>query len=130
MFLIDPNSESRLPLLKSLDIYVPRDERFGHLKMSDFLAYALKAVGQFLKPELLTICDSTPNEFDSFQDVLDIYEGGFKLPDGPLVESLKENIPLEMLKELVQTDGEGLLTYPMPQVIKGNGYISMRPIFI
>ncbi|KAI3440436.1 uncharacterized protein J3R85_003505, partial [Psidium guajava] len=114
----DPNSESRLPLLKSLDIYVPRDERFGHLKMSDFLAYALKAVGQFLKPELLTICDSTPNEFDSFQDVLDIYEGGFKLPDGPLVESLKENIPLEMLKELVQTDGEGLLTYPMPQVIK------------
>ncbi|XP_030534864.2 probable linoleate 9S-lipoxygenase 5 isoform X1 [Rhodamnia argentea] len=114
----DPNSESRLPLVMTLNIYVPRDERFGHIKMSDFLAYALKAVGQFLKPELQTICDSTPNEFDSFQDVLNIYEGGFKLPDGPLVESLKENIPLELLKELVRTDGEGLLKYPMPQVIK------------
>ncbi|KAF5952225.1 hypothetical protein HYC85_010169 [Camellia sinensis] len=39
----DPESESRLALLMSLNIYVPRDERFGHLKMSDFLAYALKS---------------------------------------------------------------------------------------
>ncbi|KAK3418571.1 hypothetical protein EUGRSUZ_H04496 [Eucalyptus grandis] len=114
----DPNTESRLPLLMSLNTYVPRDERFGHLKMSDFLAYAVKAVGQFLKPELESICDSTPNEFDYFQDVLNLYEGGIKLPDGPLLESLKEHIPLEMLKELVRTDGEGLLEYPMPQVIK------------
>ncbi|KAF8018100.1 hypothetical protein BT93_H3106 [Corymbia citriodora subsp. variegata] len=113
----DPKTESRVPVLMSLNIYVPRDERFGHLKMSDFLAYALKAVGQLLKPELESICDSTPNEFDSFQDVLNLYEGGIKLPS-PLLESLKENIPLEMIKELVQTDGEGLLKYPMPQVIK------------
>ncbi|KAK3418573.1 hypothetical protein EUGRSUZ_H04498 [Eucalyptus grandis] len=114
----DPNTESRLPLLMSLNTYVPRDERFGHLKMSDFLAYALKAVGQFLKPELESIFDSTPNEFDSFQDVLNLYEGGIKLPNCPLLESLKENIPLEMLKILFRTDGEGLLEYPMPQVIK------------
>ncbi|KAK3418572.1 hypothetical protein EUGRSUZ_H04497 [Eucalyptus grandis] len=102
----------------SLNTYVPRDERFGHLKMSDFLAYALKAVGQFLKPELESIFDSTPNEFDSFQDVLNLYEGGIMLPNGPLLESLKEHIPLEMLKILFRTDGEGLLEYPMPQVIK------------
>ncbi|KAF8018099.1 hypothetical protein BT93_H3105 [Corymbia citriodora subsp. variegata] len=114
----DPNTESRLPLLMTLNIYVPRDERFGHLKMSDFLADALKAVGQFLKPELESICDSTPNEFDSFQDVLNLYEGGIKLPDGPLLECLKQSIPLELIKELLRTDGEGLLEYPMPQVIK------------
>ncbi|XP_010025193.2 probable linoleate 9S-lipoxygenase 5 [Eucalyptus grandis] len=116
----DPTTESRLPLLMSLNVYVPRDERLGHLKMSDFVAYTLKAVGQFLKPELESICDSMPNEFDSFQDVLNLYEGGIKLPDSPLLESLKENIPLEMLKILVRTDGEGLLEYPMPQVIKEN----------
>ncbi|KAL3728286.1 hypothetical protein ACJRO7_032955 [Eucalyptus globulus] len=114
----DLNTESRLRLLMSLNTYVPRDERFGHLKMSDFLAYALKAVGQFLKPELESIFDSTPNEFDSFQDVLYLYEGGIMLPNGPLLESLKEHIPLEMLKILFRTDGEGLLEYPMPQVIK------------
>ncbi|KAF8394410.1 hypothetical protein HHK36_020618 [Tetracentron sinense] len=113
----DPDTESRLPLL-SLDIYVPRDERFGHIKMSDFLAYSLKAIVQLLLPELKTLCDSTPNEFDTFQDVLDLYEGGIKLPDGPILDKLTDSIPLEMLKELVQTDGAPLLKYPMPQVIE------------
>ncbi|KAG6646021.1 hypothetical protein CIPAW_08G164200 [Carya illinoinensis] len=113
----DPNSESRLKLLMSLNIYVPRDERFGHLKMSDFLAYALKSIAQFIKPELESLFDSTPTEFDSFQDVIKLYEGGIKLPDGVL-ENIKDNIPAEMLKEIFRTDGEGLLKYPMPQVIK------------
>ena len=103
----------------SLNIYVPRDERFGHLKLADFLAYALKSVAQFIKPELEALRDSTPNEFDSFADVLDLYEGGFKLPEGPLLENLKKNIPVEMLKEIIRTDGEGLFRFPKPQVIQG-----------
>ncbi|KAL4637007.1 hypothetical protein ACB092_03G049800 [Castanea dentata] len=113
----DPNTESRLKLLMSLNIYVPRDERFGHLKLSDFLAYALKSIGQFLKPELESLFDSTPNEFDTFKDVLRLYEGGLKLPDG-LLKDIRDNIPAEMLKEVFPTDGEGLLKYPMPQVIE------------
>jgi linoleate 9S-lipoxygenase len=116
--LTDPNSESRVKLLMSLNIYVPRDERFGHLKMSDFLAYGLKSIAQFLKPELESIFDSTPNEFDNFQDVLKLYEGGVKLPHS-LLETIRDNIPAEMLKQIFPTDGEGLLKYPMPQVIKG-----------
>ncbi|KAI3996077.1 hypothetical protein MKX01_007183 [Papaver californicum] len=112
----DPSTESRLPLL-SLDIYVPRDERFGHLKMSDFLAYALKSLVQVLVPEIKALCDSTPNEFDTFQDIFNLYEGGIQLPTGPL-NKIKDAIPFEMLKELVRTDGENLLKLPIPQVIK------------
>ncbi|KAI4367853.1 hypothetical protein MLD38_016477 [Melastoma candidum] len=115
----DPNSESRLPLLTSLSIYVPRDERFGHLKMSDFLAYSLKSIGQFVKPELESLFDKTPNEFDSFQDVLDLYEGGLKLPNS-FVGKIQESVPLEILKQVLPTEGEGLLKYPMPQVIQEN----------
>lgn len=115
----DPNTESRLPLL-SLDIYVPRDERFGHLKMSDFLAYALKAIVQFIYPELKDLCDSTPNEFDSFQDVLNLYEGGIVLPEGPSLDNIREKIPLELLKQVFATDNAQLLKYPTPQVIKGS----------
>ncbi|XP_057960486.1 probable linoleate 9S-lipoxygenase 5 [Malania oleifera] len=114
----DPESESRLSRLDGLNIYVPRDERFGHLKMSDFLAYGLKSIVYFLLPELESLCDITPTEFDTFQDVLDLYEGGIKLPGDPLLNKIKENIPFEMRKELVRTDGEGLLKFPMPQVIK------------
>ncbi|XP_027107692.1 probable linoleate 9S-lipoxygenase 5 [Coffea arabica] len=114
----DPNAESRLPILSSLNIYVPRDERFGHLKMSDFLAFALKSIVQLLVPEFEALCDRTPDEFDSIEDTLKLYEGGIKLPDGPLLKNIVDNIPLELLKQLLQSDGEEFLKYPTPQVIK------------
>ncbi|CAK8544657.1 unnamed protein product [Lathyrus sativus] len=113
----DANSESRLKLAMSLDIYVPRDERFGHIKLADFLAYALKAIAQVIQPELESLFDKTPNEFDTFEDVLKLYEGGIKVPEGVL-KGIRDKIPAEMLKEILRTDGEGLLKYPVPQVIK------------
>ncbi|KAI7749705.1 hypothetical protein M8C21_028314, partial [Ambrosia artemisiifolia] len=110
----DPKTESRLPLLKSLDIYVPRDERFGQLKLSDFLGYGFKSIAQFLVSEVLAL-DITYDEFDSFQDVLKTYEGGIKLP---FLEKISKKIPFEFLKVISQTDGEGLAKFPMPQVIE------------
>lgn len=117
-FCTDPHSESRLPLL-SLNIYVPRDERFSHIKFSDFLAYALKSLGQVLIPEISSLVDKTFNEFDTFDDVLSLYEGSIKLPNGLKVRKLKARIPWEMLKELVRDDGERFLKFPTPDVIKG-----------
>ncbi|XP_043691955.1 probable linoleate 9S-lipoxygenase 5 [Telopea speciosissima] len=114
----DPNTESRLPLLLSLDIYVPRDERFGHLKMSDFLAYAFKSINELLYPELKDFCERTPYEFETFQDVLELYEGGIQLLNGPTLNKIENKIHLELLKKLIPSDGEGILKYPMPQVIK------------
>ncbi|KAJ6384486.1 hypothetical protein OIU78_027733 [Salix suchowensis] len=114
------NTESRQPLLMSLNIHVPRDERFGHLKMADFLAYALKSEAQFVKPELEALCDSTPNEFDSFDDVSKLHEGGFELPEDPLLDNLRKSIPLEMLKETFRNDGGNLFEFPKPQVIQDN----------
>ena len=114
----DPNVEGRLNPLMSLNIYVPRDERFGHLKMSDFLAYALKSVAQVLKPELESLFDKTPSEFDSFEDILKLYEGGINVPED-ILKNIREKIPAEMLKEILRTDGERFLKFPMPQVIKG-----------
>ncbi|CAI9102211.1 OLC1v1000443C1 [Oldenlandia corymbosa var. corymbosa] len=109
----DPKTESRLPLLLSLNIYVPRDERFGHLKMSDFLAYGLKSISQLILPEIQAQFDSTPNEFDSFEDMMKIYEGGIKLP-----QQITDNISSDFLKALLPTDGERLFKYPKPMVIK------------
>ncbi|GJT30376.1 probable linoleate 9S-lipoxygenase 5 [Tanacetum coccineum] len=120
--VLDPNTESRLPLVMSLNIYVPRDERFGHLKLSDFLAYGLKSIVQFLVPELKALSDSTFDEFDSFEDVYKIYEGGFKLPQG-FVERITKKIHLEMLKILLETDNNtGVARYPKPQIIQKDKY--------
>jgi len=117
-YLADAKIESRLNLAMSLDIYVPRDERFGHLKLSDFLANALKSIVQVIKPELESLFDSTPDEFDSFEDVFKLYEGGIKVPES-ILKNVRDKIPAELLKEILRTDGERLLKFPVPQVIKG-----------
>ncbi|WJX21007.1 Linoleate 9S-lipoxygenase 5 [Trifolium repens] len=115
----DTKTESRLHLL-NLNVYVPRDEQFGHVKFSDFLAYSLKSVAQVVLPELRSLCDKTINEFDTFQDVLDIYEGSFKLPSGPLQSTIRDLIPYEIFRELVRNDGERFLRFPVPDVIKAS----------
>lgn len=107
-----------MPLL-SLNIYVPRDERFSHVKFSDFVAYALKSLVQVLLPEVKSLCDKTINEFDTFEDVMKLYEGGIKLPNGATLGKIRECIPWELVKELVRNDGERFLKFPMPDVIKG-----------
>ena len=91
--------------------------------MSDFLAYALKSIAQFIRPELEALFDQTPNEFDSFDDVLKLYEGGIKVPEG-FLKDIGDNIPLEMIKEIFRTDGAQFLKFPTPQVIKGMIYIN------
>ncbi|KAI9087871.1 hypothetical protein K1719_030201 [Acacia pycnantha] len=104
---LDPNTESRLSLAMSLNIYVPRDERFGHLKLADFLAYALKSVVQVLKPELESLFDSTPNEFDSFEDVIKLYEAGIN----PItIQRLQEFPPTSKLDPKVYGEQSSTIT--------------------
>ncbi|PON41121.1 Lipoxygenase [Parasponia andersonii] len=113
----DPNSESRGQNLLNSSFYIPRDERFGHLKTSDFLVNTLKSVALVIKPALESVFDLTPTEFDSFDDVLNLYEGGFPLPLG-IFDTISKNVPLETLKELFRSDGGRFLKFPKPHVIK------------
>lgn len=121
----DPKSESRLFSL-DLDIYVPRDERFGHLKMSDFLGYTIKAVAKSLLPILRAVFDGTPNTFDSYEDIFKLYEGGLPLPNIPQVKALLDAIPLQLLKSvLTPTTGQrAFLKFPVPLIIQSWSLIS------
>ncbi|KAL7584286.1 hypothetical protein Lser_V15G44880 [Lactuca serriola] len=116
----DPKTESRLFLIESYKIYVPRDERFGHLKRSDFLSYGLEAILKFLLPEFQSLTDATLDEFDNFEDFMKLYNGGIKLPEGPVLETILKDIPLQVVKELIRSDGEGLSRYSIPKVIEAD----------
>ena len=108
----DPKSESR-----SDYVYLPRDESFGHLKSSDFLVYILKSASQNVIPQLqsaLTLQFNNP-EFNSFEDVRSLYDGGIKLP----TNILSDLSPIPLFKELFRTDGEQALKFPVPKVIQG-----------
>ncbi|KAF8748789.1 hypothetical protein HU200_012840 [Digitaria exilis] len=104
-----PNSESALSLVEQ--IYVPRDERFGHLKMSDFLGASCRRCARDV--------DTTPGEFNSFQDILNLYEGGIKLPKIKELDDMLKLFPLQLVKDLLPTGGDYLLKLPIPQIIQG-----------
>ncbi|XP_020277385.1 linoleate 9S-lipoxygenase 6-like [Asparagus officinalis] len=120
----DPNTESRLIL--SLDIYVPRDERFGHLKMSDFLGYSIKSVVTGFIPAVASIfdrIDPSLNDFDSYEEVHKLFRGGLPIPSVPLISAIKDNIPFEMIKSIVSTqNGQSFMKYPVPQLIREEKY--------
>ncbi|KAI3941956.1 hypothetical protein MKW98_009166 [Papaver atlanticum] len=111
----DSSHETRLCIL-NIDIYCPRDEKFSRLKFSDFLAVSIKSLGQVLLPEIKGVCSKTCNEFDSFEDVLQIYNGWEKQRIDP--NSLKSSGGFELLKEFFRSDGELPLKYPKAQVIQ------------
>ncbi|KAK8964315.1 putative linoleate 9S-lipoxygenase 5 [Platanthera guangdongensis] len=81
----------------------------------------IEAVSSALLPVLQAVFDKTPNTFDSYKDVLQLYEGGLPLPDIPQVQALIQAIPLEMLKNIL-TPPQGqhsFLKLPVPQIIQG-----------
>jgi linoleate 9S-lipoxygenase len=116
----DPKRESRLPLYDSLKIYVPRDEKFSQMKMTDFAAYAVKSIFQFLVPEIHDLFDKTHGEFDKMDDVLELYKGKFNISKNNLLKRIRDHIPSDLIKELLRTDGEAMGNLPVPQVIKEN----------
>ncbi|KAL5160228.1 Seed linoleate 9S-lipoxygenase [Glycine soja] len=107
----DPKSER-----PASELYMPRDEKFGHLKSSDFLTYGIKSLSQTLLPSLENIFDSdlTWNEFDSFEEVRDLYEGGIKVP----TDVLSDISPIPVFKEIFRSDGESVLQFPPPHVVQ------------
>ncbi|KAI7746477.1 hypothetical protein M8C21_003293 [Ambrosia artemisiifolia] len=137
----DPRMESRIGILHSLEIYVPKDERFSDLKMADVYAYGLKLVSQGLLPGFESVWDKISdeivsglehilnhkfegvssnkfNEFSSFKDVLNLYEGGLPVPKSNVLEGLRAKIPSEFIRELLRSDGEHLSKFPLPKVIE------------
>ncbi|XP_020571523.1 probable linoleate 9S-lipoxygenase 5 [Phalaenopsis equestris] len=117
----DPKTESRL-FISDQNIYVPRDEKFGHLKFADFLGYGLKAIVKDLLPVLRAKIDVTPNEFDSLQEVFDLYEGGLPLPDLPIVRKFIQSMPFELFKSFITPGASqrGVLKFPMPHVLQND----------
>uniref|UniRef100_A0A803KP58 Lipoxygenase n=1 Tax=Chenopodium quinoa TaxID=63459 RepID=A0A803KP58_CHEQI len=114
----DPHTESRLPLAKAKDVYVPRDEKFAHLKLSDFMGDTVKSISQGVFGMLDAIFDWTPTKFHNFKEVHDLYEGAIKLQDRSFLDKFRKLVPTAFLKALFRSDGADFLNYPKPDIIK------------
>nr|AEO13837.1 lipoxygenase [Gladiolus hybrid cultivar] len=103
------------------DVYVPRDEKFGHLKQADFLGLTLKSLAQSVIPIIRSLLKGTPNEYDSIEDVLKLFEGGLPVPMTPPINNkVRNDVPFEMLRSIFVTDqaGRSFLKFPLPDNIK------------
>ena len=120
--LTDSSKESRpfvnVPGLSS-DFYIPRDEKFGHLRQSDFVTYFIKSISQDLRPALELVFKNISNGFDSFESVHELYESQPYLPTDVMKRISAKISLLPTLKEIFRTDGERFLKFPTPQVIQG-----------
>ncbi|KAM0830996.1 hypothetical protein ACQ4PT_065837 [Festuca glaucescens] len=114
---LDPTCESTnvVPLLQQF--YVPRDECFNHAKKADFTAYAIKAFKGGILPLAREQLDRiTPREFDDFDDIYKLYDGGLRIPDIPALDALFKAFP--PLRSISPAPGDFLFKMPMPDVIK------------
>ena len=88
----DPNFESRnFPLNRKFNIYVPRDEQFGHLKKYEFEQNEreglLHGIGDKFSAKFLN------DQFDSFEEVHNLYNetGQFgKFPSPQVIKGIKK----------------------------------------
>jgi hypothetical protein len=88
--------------------------------------YGIKSLSQDVLPLLQSVIfdlNFTPNEFDSFDEVRGLFEGGIKLP----TDIISQISPLPALKEILRTDGEQALKFPPPQVIRGTLFVLIKP---
>ncbi|KAH7439970.1 hypothetical protein KP509_04G085100 [Ceratopteris richardii] len=122
----DAKSEKPTELLEF--VYVPRDERFDHVKRSDFLGSSIKSFVHEVLPTIEEFLQRN-DDFDNFKDIKRLYESGISLPilDLKSVLSAAEKAsefkdPFEVIGELTDensSDGS-LLKFPQPQVIQDN----------
>jgi len=85
------------------DNYVPRDESFSNVKGKEFRELGKESLGR-IQPLLLSLyLKTTTNEFNGFEEVQKMYEGGVNLPI-----SITGNATPSVLQ------------FPLPNVIKGN----------
>ena len=95
------------------------------MKSSDFLTFGIKSLAQNVLPQFQSAFGLN-SEFDSFDDVRALFEGGIRLP----TDAISKISPLPVIKELFRTDDEQVLKFPPPHVIKGVLHILIELLVI
>lgn len=122
----DPSRESRLPG-QSVP-YVPRDEAFEPIKQNCYMSTALRGLVQQRLPDLRDHFRGSLNEFDSFDEIDQLYSAGVQIKDksDPLQNALENlrDLPMfsllpdtvKVLVNAVADQPKDVFHYPQPQI--------------
>ncbi|KAH9326873.1 hypothetical protein KI387_007051 [Taxus chinensis] len=104
-----------LPLLPTTQFFIPPDEKFPHINLSDYRANLVRAFAKKVVPTLKSIFG---DKFDSLEDVKAIYSKGIPSSINSVMELSRDLIPLQMVKGLLSTQDQALINYRRPQVFE------------
>lgn len=94
--------------------------------MSDFFAYGLKIIDNLMKIPSED-AESNPIDFESFEDVLKLFQDGIHLHCR--LADYELGFPF-VLKDTFRTYGRELFKFPIPGVIKGIVPMFLRVYFL
>ncbi|GLJ05589.1 hypothetical protein SUGI_0020800 [Cryptomeria japonica] len=106
-----------LPLLSTTQYFIPPDEKFPHINLSDYRSNLVRALAKKVVPTIKSIFG---DEFHSLQDVRDIYSKGIPKSINNVMDLSRDLIPLQMVKGLLSTQDQALIHFTVPQVIKAD----------
>ncbi|GLJ05608.1 hypothetical protein SUGI_0021070 [Cryptomeria japonica] len=106
-----------LPLLPTTQFFVPPDEKFPHINLSDYRANLVRA---FVKKVVPTLKSIFGDKFNSLQDVKDIYSKGIPKSINSVMDLSRDIIPLQMVKGLLSTEDQAIINFTVPQVFKAD----------
>ncbi|KAK1290588.1 putative linoleate 9S-lipoxygenase 5 [Acorus calamus] len=117
----DPMTESRRGFV-DLSLYVPPDDRFSPNKMSDFILESVKAILHFVVPEVKSLFNSNHGNFESFDQIIGLYEEERRTSDSEnwLIKHLQPLLPKELFDVAIRASKANHLKFPLPQVIMEN----------
>ncbi|THU44469.1 hypothetical protein C4D60_Mb02t07710 [Musa balbisiana] len=103
----------------NLDFYVPPDDRFSPVKLSEFISNSIRAIVHFVIPEVKSVFEGSIRNFESFGQMRkDLYSSHRRsILEGVVMEKLKALLPEEFIKEVVRVVKENPLKFPIPEVI-------------
>uniref|UniRef100_A0A0D6QR96 Lipoxygenase n=1 Tax=Araucaria cunninghamii TaxID=56994 RepID=A0A0D6QR96_ARACU len=104
-----------LPLLPTTQFYIPPDEKFPHINLSDYRANLVRAFAKKVVPTLKSIFG---DKFDSLEDVKAIYSKGIPSSVNSVMELTRDLVPLQMVKGLLSTQDQALINFRVPEVFK------------
>lgn len=102
-----------------MDFYVPPDDRFSPVKLSEFISNSIRAIVHFVIPEVKSVFEGSIRNFESFGQMRkDLYSSHRRsILEGVVMEKLKALLPEEFIKEVVRVVKENPLKFPIPEVI-------------
>nr|QPA19686.1 13-lipoxygenase [Taxus x media] len=103
-----------LPLLPTTQLYVPPDEAFPDMKLSDFWANLVRAFAHSVVPTLKTICNRQSNWMEDFTA---IYSKGIPSSINSVIPHSRNIHPRLVVKGLFRTQEKALLRFGRPEII-------------